>query len=304
MTERWQSFAGWCRKTYGRHLYRVALDAGMTCPNRDGTAGTGGCAFCAGGSGDFAVRYEGQKLTEDDLIYYKKGKEGDYIAYFQSYSNTYAPAERLSFLFQQALDDPLFAGISIATRPDCFAEETYQLLQELKETYPQKFIWVELGLQSMHEKSAERMRRGYALEVFSSCVKRLHELDIPVIVHMIVGLPQEDAESCLQTVRFLNETGISGIKIHLLHFLKGTDFGRQYESGEIRELSMAEYVGIVCECLAELDPSVVVHRLTGDGSGDILLGPAWSRDKKKVLNAIRHEMKVKGYIQGCRYEQK
>lgn len=304
MEERYNSFAGWCRRTYGRHLYRVALDAGMTCPNRDGTIDSRGCAFCAGGSGDFAIRYEGQKLRKEDLKYTdQKGKEGDYIAYFQAYSNTYAKAGKLYTLYKSALSDPLFAGISVATRPDCFSAEIYDVLEKLKEEFPQKFIWIELGLQSVHEASAVRMRRGYRTEMFAECVRHLHELDLPVIAHMIIGLPDEDLNSYLETVRFLNKTGISGIKIHLLHFLKGTDFGREYEEGIIRELDMAEYVDAVCECLAVLDPETVIHRLTGDGSGELLLGPQWSKDKKRVLNAIRHEMKVKGYVQGCHYEK-
>ena len=303
MDERYQSFAGWCRRTYGRHLYRIPLDAHMTCPNRDGTLGYEGCAFCAAGSGDFAIPYEGQKLERKDLIYSNKdGKEGDYIAYFQSYSNTYAPIERLRKLYMHALEDPLFAGISIATRPDCFDEETYGLLEEMKKQYPDKFIWIELGLQTANEKSAERMHRGYANAVFENCVRKLHALGLPVIVHIIIGLPDEDIDDDLKTVQYLNALKIEGIKIHLLHFLKGTEYGRLYAEGKIKELSMSEYVSAVAECLAELDPDTVIHRLSGDGSGELLLGPDWSRDKKKVLNAIRHEMKVKGYTQGCHYE--
>ena len=305
MEERYNSFAGWCRRTYGRHLYRIALDAGMTCPNRDGTLDSRGCAFCAGGSGDFAVSYTGAKLSHEDLkVSGAKGEEGDYIAYFQSYSNTYADPQRLRTLYTAALRDPLFAGLSIATRPDCFSEEIYDLLAELKNTYKEKFIWIELGLQSVNEESAVRMRRGYPLPVYENCVNRLHALQIPVITHMIIGMPQEDISDYLNTIHYLNETGISGIKIHLLHFLRGTDFGREYEEGRIRELSMEDYVQAVALCLAHLDPDTVIHRLTGDGSGEILLGPQWSRNKKQVLNAIRHEMKMKGYVQGCLYEQK
>lgn len=304
MEERYNSFAGWCRRTYGRHLYRIALDAGMTCPNRDGTLGTSGCAFCSGGSGDFAVHYEGQRLCPEDLKYtYKDGKEGDYIAYFQSYSNTYDSPERLYRLFKSALLDPLFAGISIATRPDCFSEEIWEMLAGLKREYPDRFIWIELGLQSVHEKSAERMHRGYRTEVFEECASRLHRLQIPLIAHMIIGLPDETPEDYLETVRYLNRMQISGIKIHLLHFLRGTQFGEEYEAGKIRALTMEEYVSAVSECLARLDPDIVIHRLSGDGSGELLLGPDWSRNKKQVLNAIRHEMKLKNYVQGCLYEK-
>lgn len=304
MEERYNSFAGWCRRTYGRHLYRIALDAGMTCPNRDGTLGTAGCAFCAGGSGDFAVHYEGQRLKPEDFIYTnKEGKEGDYIAYFQSYSNTYDRPERLYHLFQSALSDPLFAGISVATRPDCISKDVLDVLAALKKEFPDRFIWVELGLQTVHEKSAERMHRSYRTEVFEECAARLHELQIPVIAHMIIGLPDETPEDYYETVRFLNRMKVAGVKIHLLHFLKGTEFGNEYQAGRIRELTMEEYVGAVSECLARLAPDIAVHRLSGDGSGELLLGPEWSRNKKRVLNAIRHEMKVRGYVQGCLYEQ-
>ena len=306
MTERYYSLPDYFKKEFGRRLYKVPLDAGMTCPNRDGTAGRGGCLFCsAGGSGEFAIRFTGQKLTRQDLIYnHQKAEEGDFIAYFQSFTNTYAPAEELRKLYAAALDNPLFAGISIATRPDCFPQEVYALLGELKQAYPDKFIWVELGLQSIHEDTAVMIRRGYRLEVFDECVKRLKEMDIPVIVHVIIGLPGENAEMVYQTIRHLNTLKISGIKLQMLHWLSDSDLGRLYlaDPGRYHPLTMEEYTDIVSECIARLDPDIVIHRLTGDGSDETLLAPLWTKDKLKVLNQIRHELKIKNIRQGCRKE--
>lgn len=306
MTERYYSLPDYFKKEFGRRLYKVPLDAGMTCPNRDGTAGRGGCLFCsAGGSGEFALRFTGQKLTRQDLIYnHQKAEEGDFIAYFQSFTNTYAPAEELRKLYAAALDNPLFAGISFATRPDCFPQEVYALLGELKQAYPDKFIWVELGLQSIHEDTAVMIRRGYRLEVFDECVRRLKEMDIPVIVHVIIGLPGENAEMVYQTIRHLNTLKISGIKLQMLHWLSDSDLGRLYmaDPGRYHPLTMEEYTDIVSECIARLDPDIVIHRLTGDGSDETLLAPLWTKDKLNVLNQIRHELKIKNIRQGCRKE--
>lgn len=306
MTERYYSLPDYFKKEFGRRLYKVPLDAGMTCPNRDGTAGRGGCLFCsAGGSGEFALRFTGQKLTRQDLIYnHQKAEEGDFIAYFQSFTNTYAPAEELRKLYAAALDNPLFAGISIATRPDCFPQEVYALLGELKQAYPDKFIWVELGLQSIHEDTAVMIRRGYRLEVFDECVRRLKEMDIPVIVHVIIGLPGENAEMVYQTIRHLNTLKISGIKLQMLHWLSDSDLGRLYmaDPDSYHPLTMEEYTDIVSECIARLDPDIVIHRLTGDGSDETLLAPLWTKDKLNVLNQIRHELKIKNIRQGCRKE--
>ena len=281
MTERYYSLPDYFKKEFGRRLYKVPLDAGMTCPNRDGTAGRGGCLFCsAGGSGEFALRFTGQKLTRQDLIYnHQKAEEGDFIAYFQSFTNTYAPAEELRKLYAAALDNPLFAGISIATRPDCFPQEVYALLGELKQAYPDKFIWVELGLQSIHEDTAVMIRRGYRLEVFDECVRRLKEMDIPVIVHVIIGLPGENAEMVYQTIRHLNTLKISGIKLQMLHWLSDSDLGRLYmaDPDSYHPLTIEEYTDIVSECIARLDPDIVIHRLTGDGSDETLLAPLTER---------------------------
>lgn len=303
--ERYLSFPAYCKQKYGRKLYRTALDAGMTCPNRDGTLDTRGCIFCLGGSGDFAVKYDGSPLAVKDMTFnHQQAEEGDYIAYFQSYTNTYAPVSRLRVLFEGALNDPVFAGISIATRPDCIKEETYQLLKELKERYPAKLMMVELGLQSIHESSAFWMRRGYPLNVFDECVRRLHELAIDVVVHVIIGIPHETPDMIYETIRHLNECRVQGVKLQLLHYLKGTDLGRQYEEdpGRFHVLSLEEYADIVAECIARLDENIVIHRLSGDGNAKELLAPMWSKDKRRVLNTISHTLRIKNITQGCRRE--
>ena len=300
--ERYYTFAEYCRKNFGRKLYRAALDAGMTCPNRDGTLGKNGCIFCdAGGSGDFAIAYHGQKMLKEDLIYnHQDAKPGDYIAYFQSYTNTYAGVDRLQELFEAALQDELFAGISIATRPDCLGKDVLDLLAKLKRNYPKKFIWCELGLQTMHEETAVWIRRGYPLPVFDCTVNSLHALGIPVIVHCIIGLPGESEEMVFQTMEHLNMLKIDGIKLQLLHYLKGTDLGQMYAASPhaFHILTLEEYAHITARCIGHLNPDIVIHRLTGDGNGELLLAPSWSTDKKKVLNLIRHILKEEKITQG------
>ena len=425
-SEPYRSFPSFCRDVYGRRLYRIALDAGMTCPNRDGTLGRGGCAFCAGGSGDFAVAYSGQRMDISDFTWFHgNARPGDFIAYFQAYTSTYAPVSRLRDLFEAALSDPMFAGISVATRPDClglagetgasgagssgavqetsgagghgFGRETsggrtpwisgklrpvwpdgdvVQLLAELKERHPDKFIWVELGLQTADDQTAAFVRRGYPTALYDACAAELIRAGIPVITHVILGLPGESEEEMLETVRHVNgvyerasgENGHilsgCGIKLQLLHYLGGTELGRRYlvfhkESvrkdlaGELKARSLArdgepvrkdlagelktcslnwngepgltdeppaaghaagnvtdgdralramteeEYVRTVADCISVLHPDIVVHRLTGDGNSRILLAPLWSRNKRHVLNSIRHELSSRGIVQGC-----
>ncbi len=304
----YNSFPDYCKQQYGRKMYRVALNAGMSCPNRDGTIGTGGCIFCdEGGSGDFSIRYDGQKLEQNDLIYnHKSCKPGDYIAYFQSFTNTYAPVERLEYLFDHALHDPLFGGIAIATRPDCLDEERISLLKRLKQKYPEKCFWVELGLQTIHPSSSIFIRRGYPLSVFDACVKQLVQAGIPFLVHLIVGLPNETQDMMIESLRHVNQSGAWGIKLQLLHYLSDTDLGRMYMENPalFHVMSEEEYIDTICRCITELRPDIVIHRLTGDGNGDHLLAPVWSRNKKHVLNQIRHELKIRNWYQGCRYEER
>ena len=302
--ERWRSFASYCKETYGRRLYRVPLDAGMTCPVRDGTKGTEGCTFCAGGSGSFAIRYEGQPLKRENLVWnHREAPDGDHIAYFQAYTNTYAPLQTLRRLFTAAMADPLFCGIDIATRPDCIDEECYALLGELKEAYPDRLLWVELGLQTIHPESIAAIRRGYDNDVFIRCVHRLAGMGIPVIVHVIIGLPGESETDNIETVRFLSSLPVSGIKLQLLHILKGSVMGRQYEKDpeSFHVLSKDEYIHRIVQCLGHLRSDITVHRLTGDGDRKLLLAPLWSTDKKSVLNGIRHRMKEEGITQGVYY---
>lgn len=300
--ERYLTFPRWCKEHYGRKLYRAALSAGMTCPNRDGKIDTRGCIFCLGGSGDFSVEYDGRRMGREDLVFnHHEAQPGDYIAYFQSYTNTYAPVERLRFLFESALRDALFGGISVATRPDCIDEDIASLFAQLRKEYPDKLIMVELGLQTVHESSAAWMRRGYSLPVFEKAVRLLHEADVNIVVHVIIGLPGETKQMMYETVRSLNRYNIQGVKLQLLHYLKGTDLGTMYEENpeQFHVLTLEEYTEIISECIAILNPDIVIHRLTGDGNGEALLAPLWSRDKRHVLNMIRHELKTRNIIQGC-----
>ncbi len=304
------SFADYCKDTFGRRLYRVPVDAGFTCPNRDGKAGVGGCIFCGeAGSGEFAVKVGNEilDLGLDDIQHVlgsrakRDASPGDFICYFQSFTNTYAPVSRLEDLFRGALQNPMFAGISIATRPDCMGSDVLELLDRLKQDFPEKFIWVELGLQTMHDRTAKLINRGYMLDTFTECVRNLKVLKIPVIVHVIIGLPGETANDVYETIDFLKGQGISGIKLSLLHIIKGTRLYDIYKtSGYLTDeegnkayvnvLDFDEYEDIVCGCLERLDKGIVVHRLTGDGDPKNLAAPLWSLEKGKVLNGIRKKL--------------
>lgn len=287
----------------GQKLYKIALSSGCTCPNRDGTLGTGGCIFCsAGGSGEFA-QSAGQSVTQQielgkSLIASKapKGGYSGYIAYFQSFTNTYAPAERLRPLFTEAAVHPEVKVLSIATRPDCLPDDVLDLLSELNRIKP---VWVELGLQTVHPETAKYIRRGYDLDVFDSAVYELKKRGLSVIVHLILGLPGESAEdmaeSCSYVSRKLLEASeyappaavpyADGVKLQLLHVLKGTDLADEYAAGKFKTLSMEEYFDILEQCLKVTDEKLIIHRLTGDGAKRDLIAPLWSADKKKVLNA-------------------
>ncbi len=294
------------KKTYGGKIYKLSLDGGMTCPNRDGTLGRGGCIFCSeGGSGDFA---EGLKSSVTEQIEAAKkriapklsgSEQVGYIAYFQSYTNTYAPVSYLRELFTQALMHPDIVLLSIATRPDCIDEEILALLAELQQIKP---IWIELGLQTMHEETSHFIRRGYPLSVFENCVNKLAALHIPVIVHIILGLPKETKHDMLKTVEYISSLPLHGVKLQLLHILKGTELGHLYENGAFTEvLSLEEYVDLLIQCLELLPEDVIIHRLTGDGPKQLLLAPLWSSNKKLVLNSINHRLKELNTWQGKRY---
>ena len=299
----WRSLDYELKKRYGRKLYKLSLNGGMTCPNRDGTLDSRGCIFCsAGGSGEFAAdagKTVSEQLAQGRRLLSEKTVNGPYIAYFQAFTNTYGPAEYLKALFEAAMEPEDVSVLSIATRPDCLPEDVLTLLAGLNRVKP---VWVELGLQTIHGKTAEYIRRGYGLECFDRAVEQLKEIGIEVIVHVILGLPGEGKKEMLQTIGHLNELGVSGVKLQLLHVLEGTDLAEEYRKGRVRILSEKEYISLAADCLEALSPEIVVHRLTGDGSRKLLLAPEWSLQKKSVLNGIRHEMKVRGSWQGCRKE--
>ena len=282
------SFNQYLKDTFGQKVYKIALDGGFTCPNRDGTLGTGGCIFCSGdGSGDFA---QSRALSITEQIergkekVAKKNHDGKYIAYFQAFTNTYAPVERLRALYEEAIGHPDVVALSIATRPDCLPDEVLALLEECNRKKP---IWVELGLQTIHEKTAAYIRRGYRLSVYDEAVKKLKKIGVQVIVHVILGFPHETKDEMKETVAYVGRSGADGIKLQLLHVLKGTDLEQEYLSGGFRTLEMEEYVNLVAECIALLPPDMVIHRMTGDGDKAKLIAPCWSADKKKVLNALK-----------------
>ncbi len=311
--KRYYSLEAFFKNRYGYRLRKISFDAGFTCPNRDGTLDTRGCIFCSeGGSGEFAVppsflwhpAGSAPMTPRPDMLPTAKADrfppvcQEPFVAYFQAYTNTYAPVSRLERLYRSALEHPLAAGISIATRPDCLPEEVLKLLDRLKKDYPEKFLWIELGLQTIHKQTAVYIRRGYPLSCFARAVDALHGLSVPVIVHVILGLPGEDAAMMLQTVEYLNRLPVSGVKLQLLHVLKGTDLAADYEKGCFRTLSMEEYLNILIRCIEHLSPDTVLHRVTGDGARDLLVAPLWSLEKKKVLNALHHRMKVLDAYQG------
>ncbi len=285
-------------------MYRIALNGGMTCPNRDGRAGYGGCIFCSGGgSGEFAadpalsVR---EQIGEGKKRLSKKRPVRTYIAYFQAFTNTYAPVPYLRALFTEAISCPEIAVLSAATRPDCLPDDVVNLLSELNQIKP---VWIELGLQTMHEDTARRIRRGYDLSVFEDAVRRLRQAGIEVIVHVILGLPGEDAARMLETIDYLNHLDIQGIKLHLLHILKGTDLAEQYTREPFPVFTMDEYVQMIVACVERLRPDIVIHRLTGDGPKDLLIAPLWSSAKRQVLNNIHREFRLQDTWQGKKYDQ-
>ena len=291
------------KRQFGQKIYKVSLDGGMSCPNRDGTVGTGGCTFCSqGGSGEFAVRRTGYPDVWEQIeqaktrVHRKISGEGKYIAYFQSYTNTYAPVDYLRTLFERAITHPDIVALSVGTRPDCLGDEVVALLKELNR---QKPVWVELGLQTIHEKTAERIHRGYRLEVFEDAYRRLKEAGLTVVVHVILGLPGETKEEMLETVDYLGKIPVDGIKLQLLHILKGSQMAAEYEKNPFSLMELEEYLDLILTYVARLPQSVVIHRLSGDGAKALLIGPAWSANKKLVLNRMMQKFRENGIFQGC-----
>ncbi|MBO5087338.1 MAG: TIGR01212 family radical SAM protein [Lachnospiraceae bacterium] len=282
------------KDTFGEKVYKIAIDGGFTCPNRDGSIDTRGCIFCSGmGSGDFA---ESRMNTITEQI--ENGKQrllnkisnGKYIAYFQAFTNTYAPVEELRSKYMEAVRHPDIVAISIATRPDCLPDEVIALLQEMNAIKP---VWVELGLQTIHESTANYIRRGYPLEVYDEAVQRLKQIGVDIIVHVILGLPGESKKEMLETVRYVGNSGVNGIKLQLLHVIKGTDLEKEYHSGVFNVMSMDEYTSLVADCIAILPERMVIHRMTGDGDKKTLVAPLWSGDKKRVLNLLNKKIEEK-----------
>ena len=277
------------QERYGRKLYKIAINAGFTCPNRDGTLSEKGCIFCSGsGSGDFAgspaLSVTGQIEAGKERIRAKLPKENyGLIAYFQAFTNTYAPVERLRELYTEAMENPEVEILSIATRPDCLGENVLDLLSELNQIKP---VWVELGLQTIHERTAEYIRRCYPLSVYDEAVRNLRERGLETIVHVILGLPGETKEEMLETVRYVGASGVQGIKLQLLHVLRGTDLEKDYLAGRFECLTFDEYYEIVKKALDILPKDIVIHRMTGDGDRRILVAPEWSKDKKRVMDRM------------------
>lgn len=280
------SLNAYLKERFGCKVYKLALDGGFTCPNRDGRLDTRGCIFCSkGGSGDFAEDKSmsiTQQIESAKARVSKKIKNGKYIAYFQAFTNTYAPVERLRQLYTEAIENEDIVALSIGTRPDCLGEDVLKLLDELNKIKP---IFVELGLQTIHEDTAEYIRREYALEVYDKAVDDLHKIGINVVTHLIIGLPNETKDDILGSVKYVCKK-TDGIKLQLLHILNGTDLANEYNDGKIDVLTLEEYTEIIKECVAIIPKDVVIHRLTGDGAKKDLVAPLWSADKKNVLNTI------------------
>lgn len=275
------------KDTFGEKLYKLSLNAGTTCPNRDGTAGIGGCIFCSSlGSGDFSQKADvdiDRQIEQAKQLVASKFKGEHYIAYFQSFTNTYGDVDRLREIYRKAAMRQDIAVVSIATRPDCLGDQVIDMLRDIQRIKP---VWVELGLQTIHEETAKLINRGYPISVYDEAVKKLRDLGVHVIVHMILGLPGETRRDMIETAEYIGKSGAQGIKLQLLHVLKGTNLAELYQNGECSVLSLEDYTECVVSCLKVLPPDMVIHRLTGDGPKKLLIAPLWSADKKKVMNTI------------------
>lgn len=286
------SFNKYLKDKFGQKVYKISLDGGFTCPNRDGKIDTRGCIFCSkGGSGDFAQNRDlsiTEQIESGKKIVEKKIKSGKYIAYFQVFTNTYAPVEILRAKYSEAINHPDIVALSIATRPDCLGDDVIELLDEMNKIKP---VFVELGLQTIHSDSAKYIRRGYSLEVYNEAVKKLKNIGVNIVVHIILGLPNESEEDMLESVKYVCQSQIDGIKLQLLHIIAGTDLAKDYEKGLFKTLEFDEYVELIAKCVAIIPKNIVIHRLTGDGAKKDLIAPLWSADKKRVLNAINKALR-------------
>lgn len=292
------------KNTFGSKVYKLSLNGNMTCPNRDGTLDTRGCIFCSkGGSGDFAAsRFLSipEQIEDAKNRVSKKINSGKYIAYFQAFTNTYAPVDYLREIYYKAIEPDEIVGLSIATRPDCIDYETLSLLSEINKIKP---VFIELGLQTIHEKTATFIRRGYKLECFDNTVHLLSNIGVNIVVHLILGLPFETKEDMINSAKHINSLPINGVKLQLLHILKGTDLAEYYldKNNNFETLSLENYIYILGECIEYLRPDIVIHRMTGDGNKSELIAPIWSSDKKNVLNSINRYFNEKNITQGRRY---
>ena len=293
----YHSFHEEMQKRFGEKVYKLSLDGGFTCPNRDGTLDTRGCSFCLAGSGAFAASGQDirSQLAAAKQLVGRKYTGSRYIAYFQSYTATYAPVSRLRALFEAVLEEDDICALAVGTRPDCLPEDVLALLEELSRRKP---LWVELGLQTVREDTARRIRRGYPLAVYDDAARRLRAHGLEYVVHMIIGLPGETAQDAVETARYIGASGAAGIKLQLLHVLEGTDLAEEYRAGLFRTLDRDSYFRILADCLRVLPPEVTIHRLTGDGDRKHLLAPLWSADKKRVLGSLQQYLTAQNVVQG------
>jgi len=298
----YSSLSDYLKNEFGTKVYKIALDAGCTCPNRDGTLDTRGCIFCsAGGSGDFAADrslpiYE--QIESAKARVSRKITDGKYIAYFQNYTNTYESVEYLEKIFLEAITHPDIVALSIATRPDCLPDGILDLLSRLNQIKP---VWVELGLQTIHPRTADLIRRGFDLACFEESLKKLRVIGVKIIVHVILGLPGESRSDMLESVGYIASQPIDGIKLQLLHVLKNTDLAALYEQGEFAVMTMEEYIDLLSECIEMLPSRIIIHRMTGDGPKSLLIAPLWSANKRIVLNTIQREFTKRDVRQGRKY---
>ena len=296
--KRYFSLNDYFKNKYGKKVYKLSINAGFTCPNRDGTLGTKGCIFCSeGGSGEFATSCNlsiKEQLESAKEKVKAKTKDNLYIAYFQPFTNTYGKVELLEKLYMEAIECEYIVGLAIATRPYCLDDDIIALLSRINKIKP---VWIELGLQTIHQDTSKYIRRGYELEVYNEAVNKLHNVNIEVVTHIIIGLPYEDKEMILDTVRYVGKL-TDGIKLQLLHIIKNTDLEIDYNNGKFNTLTLEEYTDILCECSEILPKNIVVHRITGDGDKKSLIAPLWSGDKKKTLNYINKTFEKRNVIQG------
>ncbi len=296
---RYYALDSYLKNTFHEKLYKLSLNGGMTCPNRDGTLSYGGCVFCSeGGSGDFAADPHEPievQIAQAKAAVSRKFSGNRYIAYFQAFTNTYAPVQYLEQLFWPVIRRDDIAVLSIATRPDCLEEDKLRLIRQLSRYKP---VWVELGLQTVHAETAKRINRGYDLACFDNAVQKLKAIGVHVVVHTILGLPYETPEEMRQTAAYVGASGADGIKLQLLHILEGTVLAEWYRTGALDVMTEEAYLTVLADCIAVLPPHMVIHRLTGDGDRQKLIAPRWSGDKRHVLNALSHQLKVRNLYQG------